>query len=108
MKLVFEGKLQYKYDEPIMVGKRNVINEINSAEWENPITFAILSRDALYAVRGGDIYGFEGFPGYSEITPGESTTIEVGSHYMTLSEYNREEVVVIVSDEPVDLGEIFG
>jgi hypothetical protein len=108
--LKFEGEINFgdgcrvavgdELDGSIHVGGRDVIAEIEEANFCGPVTLGI--ANATFA---GDLFVETGW-GYSEYTPVESDALKAGAHDIVgvLERYQEgDRITVWIADEPVDL-----
>lgn len=97
--LKFEGVVEMDYDE-IKIDGRDVVAEVNAVDWPGKVTIAF--ADAAF---DGELYATHGYPGYSEWTPGEPASLEVGKHRVSdrLWENDGLKVTMWVADEPVNV-----
>lgn len=81
------------------VGGRDIIREVNNADFSGPVTVAI--ADATFT---GDLDCWEGSPGYSEYTPGDPAELSVGPHNILeiLDRHKGQEVTLWIADEPIN------
>lgn len=85
----------------IQIGGVDLVSLVDSKKFDKPVTVAIM--DERYQ---GDLSVDLGW-GYSEYTPMDPDTLKVGDHDLIkiLERLNGQLVRVVISDEPVDLGE---
>ncbi len=108
-KLVFQGVValgdEYRVasegekDGAILIGDRDVINEVDDVKWDGPVTVAFADQHFT-----GDLAIEMGW-GYTEWTPMDPDKLCVGPHNIIelLTEHDGKEVTLWIADEPVNV-----
>ena len=104
MKFVFDGLVEYDghdFGDGLMIGGKDVIAEIEFGPGKKVICGVLDERwDGELSIESG--YG------YSEYTVMAWDTLKVGNHDMLdiLSRYEGKSIKFVISDEPIDLGDL--
>lgn len=106
--LRFDGFVNVR-DETVLIGGRDVIEEIEDVSWRMP--YGNTRADGIVSVClmderfDGLLHATCGSEGYSEWTPGEAAVLIVGDHdvFDRLSDLEGQRVTLIVADEPANV-----